>query len=87
MLISQLVFLLFVLLVGGSQNLRFYWNQYLSKAHILVFVVDSADGSRLHVARQELHCLLAEDPQLPLIVLANKQVSPLLSFTCYILKL
>ncbi|XP_025031487.1 ADP-ribosylation factor-like protein 10 isoform X3 [Python bivittatus] len=34
---------------------------------------DSADGPRLHIARQELHCLLAEDPQLPLIVLANKQ--------------
>ncbi|XP_070595074.1 ADP-ribosylation factor-like protein 10 isoform X2 [Erythrolamprus reginae] len=59
--------------VGGSQNLRFYWNQYLSKAHILVFVVDSADGPRLQIARQELHCLLAEDPRLPLIVLANKQ--------------
>ncbi|XP_053145819.1 ADP-ribosylation factor-like protein 10 isoform X1 [Hemicordylus capensis] len=59
--------------VGGSKNLRFYWNQYLSKAHVLVFVVDSADGPRLPAARQELHCLLAEDPQLPLIVLANKQ--------------
>ncbi|XP_053145820.1 ADP-ribosylation factor-like protein 10 isoform X2 [Hemicordylus capensis] len=35
--------------------------------------VDSADGPRLPAARQELHCLLAEDPQLPLIVLANKQ--------------
>uniref|UniRef100_A0A670IKG3 ARF like GTPase 10 n=1 Tax=Podarcis muralis TaxID=64176 RepID=A0A670IKG3_PODMU len=60
--------------VGGSQNLRSYWNHYLSKAHVLVFVVDSADGLRLHTARQELHGLLAEDPQLPLIVLANKQV-------------
>ncbi|XP_042309689.1 ADP-ribosylation factor-like protein 10 [Sceloporus undulatus] len=59
--------------VGGSQNLRFYWNYYLSKAHVLVFVVDSADGSRLHTARQELHYLLSEDPLLPLIVLANKQ--------------
>ncbi|XP_066472107.1 ADP-ribosylation factor-like protein 10 [Tiliqua scincoides] len=59
--------------VGGSKNLRSYWNQYLSKAHILVFVVDSADGSRLSTARQELHCLLAEELQLPLIVLANKQ--------------
>ncbi|XP_048346689.1 ADP-ribosylation factor-like protein 10 [Sphaerodactylus townsendi] len=59
--------------VGGSQNLRFYWNQYLSKAHILVFVVDAADIPRLPTARQELHCLLAEDAQLPLIVLANKQ--------------
>nr|XP_008119542.1 PREDICTED: SURP and G-patch domain-containing protein 2 isoform X2 [Anolis carolinensis] len=59
--------------VGGSQNLRFYWNHYLSKAHVLVFVVDSADGSRLPIAQQELHCLLSEDSQLPLIVLANKQ--------------
>lgn len=68
---------LLVISVGGSQNLRFYWNQYLSKSHVLVFVVDSADGLRLPTARQELHCLLAEDPQLPLIVLANKQVGSL----------
>ncbi|XP_067391608.1 ADP-ribosylation factor-like protein 10 isoform X2 [Emydura macquarii macquarii] len=60
--------------VGGSQNLRFYWNQFLSQAHVLVFVVDSADGPRLPVARQELHWLLAEDPRLPLVVLANKQM-------------
>uniref|UniRef100_K7G4P5 ARF like GTPase 10 n=1 Tax=Pelodiscus sinensis TaxID=13735 RepID=K7G4P5_PELSI len=59
--------------LGGSQNLRFYWNQYLSQAHVLVFVVDSADGPRLPTARQELHCLLAEDQRLPLVVLANKQ--------------
>ncbi|XP_054832773.1 ADP-ribosylation factor-like protein 10 [Eublepharis macularius] len=59
--------------VGGSQNLRSYWNHYLSKAHILVFVVDAADSPRLPAARQELHCLLAEDAQLPLIVMANKQ--------------
>ncbi|XP_074865770.1 ADP-ribosylation factor-like protein 10 isoform X2 [Carettochelys insculpta] len=59
--------------LGGSQNLRFYWNQYLRHSHVLVFVVDSADGPRLPTARQELHCLLAEDLQLPLIILANKQ--------------
>ncbi|CAM4598457.1 ADP-ribosylation factor-like protein 10 [Caretta caretta] len=59
--------------LGGSQNLRFYWNQYLSQAHVLVFVVDSSDGPRLPTARQELHWLLAEDPRLPLVVLANKQ--------------
>ncbi|KAL8212160.1 UNVERIFIED_CONTAM: hypothetical protein K2H54_040000 [Gekko kuhli] len=59
--------------VGGSQNLRSYWNHFLSKAHILVFVVDATDSPRLPAARQELHCLLAEDAQLPLIVLANKQ--------------
>uniref|UniRef100_A0A8C8RX44 ADP ribosylation factor like GTPase 10 n=1 Tax=Pelusios castaneus TaxID=367368 RepID=A0A8C8RX44_9SAUR len=59
--------------VGGSQNLRFYWNQFLRQAHMLVFVVDSTDGPRLPTARKELHWLLAEDPQLPLVILANKQ--------------
>ncbi|XP_040261506.1 ADP-ribosylation factor-like protein 10 [Bufo bufo] len=59
--------------VGGSQNLRTYWNQYLKKAHIMVFVVDSTDDIRLQLARHELHRLLEEAPLLPLVVLANKQ--------------
>ncbi|KAM4653567.1 ADP-ribosylation factor-like protein 10 isoform 1-T2 [Amazona ochrocephala] len=59
--------------VGGSQNLRAYWPHYVSHAHVLVFVVDSVDRSRLATARQELHMLLAIEPQLPLVVLANKQ--------------
>ncbi|NXY77948.1 ARL9 protein, partial [Glareola pratincola] len=59
--------------VGGSQNLRSYWPHYLSEAHVLVFVVDSVDRSRLLTARQELHALLATEPRLPLVVLANKQ--------------
>ncbi|KAM3924286.1 ADP-ribosylation factor-like protein 10 [Leptodactylus fuscus] len=59
--------------VGGSQNLRTYWNQYLKKTHILVFVVDSTDDIRLQLARHELHRLLEEAPRLPLMVLANKQ--------------
>ncbi|NXD76358.1 ARL10 protein, partial [Halcyon senegalensis] len=59
--------------VGGSQNLRAYWHHYLSQADVLVFVVDSVDRSRLLTARQELHTLLSAEPQLPLVVLANKQ--------------
>ncbi|NXL07794.1 ARL10 protein, partial [Mesembrinibis cayennensis] len=59
--------------VGGSQNLRAYWPHYLSQADVLVFVVDSVDRSRLLTARQELHALLAAEPRLPLVVLANKQ--------------
>ncbi|NWI17094.1 ARL10 protein, partial [Crypturellus soui] len=59
--------------VGGNQNLRSYWPHYLRQAHVLVFVVDSVDRSRLVTARQELHALLAEEPRLPLVVLANKQ--------------
>lgn len=60
--------------MGGSQSLRAYWHHYLSQAHVLVFVVDSVDRSRLLTARQELHALLAAEPRLPLVVLANKQV-------------
>uniref|UniRef100_A0A8C6Z089 ARF like GTPase 10 n=1 Tax=Nothoprocta perdicaria TaxID=30464 RepID=A0A8C6Z089_NOTPE len=63
--------------VGGNQNLRSYWPHYLSQAHVLVFVVDSVDRSRLVTARRELHALLAEEPRLPLVVLANKQVGEL----------
>ncbi|OCT88658.1 hypothetical protein XELAEV_18017287mg [Xenopus laevis] len=59
--------------VGGSHNLRTYWKQYLKNAHIIVFVVDSTDSRRIHLARQELHQLLHEEPDLPLMVLANKQ--------------
>ncbi|NXI39527.1 ARL10 protein, partial [Galbula dea] len=59
--------------VGGSQNLRAYWHHFLSQAHVLVFVVDSVDRSRLLTARQELHTLLAMEPRLPLVILANKQ--------------
>ncbi|NWR72152.1 ARL10 protein, partial [Centropus unirufus] len=59
--------------VGGSRNLRAYWPDYLSHADVLVFVVDSVDRSRLLTARRELHALLAAEPQLPLVVLANKQ--------------
>lgn len=61
--------------VGGSQNLRTYWSHYLKNAHIMVFVVDSTDDKRLQLARQELHRLLEEATQLPLMVLANKQVN------------
>ncbi|XP_063784065.1 ADP-ribosylation factor-like protein 10 [Pseudophryne corroboree] len=59
--------------VGGSLNLRTYWNQYLKNADIMVFVVDSTDDKRLQLARHELHRLLEEAPRLPLMVLANKQ--------------
>ncbi|KAJ1126513.1 hypothetical protein NDU88_004920 [Pleurodeles waltl] len=59
--------------VGGSLNLRSYWNLYLKKAAVLVFVLDSANHQRLLLARQELHHLLEDAGELPLVVLANKQ--------------
>lgn len=48
---------------------------YLAKALMLVFVVDAARPKLFPVAKQHLHQLLASDPRLPLMVLANKQVS------------
>ena len=60
--------------VGGGEDLRRYWSEYLLKTHVLVYVVDSSDRSRLPLARAELHRLLKVDAQLPVVVLGNKQV-------------
>ncbi|XP_006873537.1 PREDICTED: ADP-ribosylation factor-like protein 10 [Chrysochloris asiatica] len=59
--------------IGGSQNLRFYWKEFVNEVDVLVFIVDSADRLRLQWARQELHKLLDKDPDLPVVVVANKQ--------------
>lgn len=48
---------------------------YMPKALMLVFVVDASRPRLFPVAKQHLHQLLASDPRLPLMVLANKQVS------------
>ncbi|XP_062044645.1 ADP-ribosylation factor-like protein 10 isoform X1 [Lepus europaeus] len=60
--------------IGGNQNLRFYWKEFVNEVDVLVFMVDSADRLRLPWARQELHRLLDKDPDLPVVVVANKQV-------------
>lgn len=59
--------------IGGKENLRAYWPRYMSKAMVLVFVVDSSDAEHFPLARKHLHELLANDPLLPLVLLANKQ--------------
>lgn len=63
--------------VGGSQNLRFYWKEFVNEVDVLVFMVDSTDRLRLPWARQELQRLLDKDPDLPVVVVANKQVRTL----------
>lgn len=62
--------------IGGKEELRPYWQRYLSKALLLVFVVDSSDPQLFPVTKKHLHELLASDPRLPLMVLANKQDLP-----------
>ena len=61
--------------VGGGEDLRRYWSEYLSRTHVLVYVVDSSDRSRLPLAKTELHRLLRVEPQLPVVILGNKQVN------------
>lgn len=48
---------------------------YMPKALMLVFVVDASHPQLFPIAKQHLHELLASHPRLPLMVLANKQVS------------
>ncbi|XP_061818650.2 ADP-ribosylation factor-like 10 [Nerophis lumbriciformis] len=62
--------------IGGGKELRQYWSEYLIRTHILVYVVDSSDRSRFHLAKSELHHLLKGQPQLPVVILCNKQDKP-----------
>ncbi|XP_012376579.2 ADP-ribosylation factor-like protein 9 [Dasypus novemcinctus] len=59
--------------IGGSEPFRSYWETYLSKGLLLIFVVDSADHNRLPEAKKYLHQLIGANPVLPLVVFANKQ--------------
>ncbi|XP_026772345.3 ADP-ribosylation factor-like protein 9 isoform X1 [Pangasianodon hypophthalmus] len=62
--------------IGGEEKLRDYWPVYLKKARVLVFVLDAADSTRFPLAKTSLHRLLASEPFLPLVLLANKQDLP-----------
>lgn len=59
--------------IGGKEELRPYWQRYLSKALLLVFVVDSSKPELFTLAKKHLHELLASDPTLPVMVLSHKQ--------------
>ncbi|KAF7475888.1 hypothetical protein GHT09_013132 [Marmota monax] len=59
--------------IGGSKPFRSYWEMYLSKGLLLIFVVDSADHNRLPEAKKFLHQLTEANPILPLVVFAHKQ--------------
>jgi GTPase SAR1 family protein len=47
--------------VGGQKSLRSYWRNYFESTDGLVWVVDSADRSRMSDCKQELHSLLMEE--------------------------
>ncbi|XP_072108240.1 ADP-ribosylation factor-like protein 9 isoform X2 [Mobula birostris] len=59
--------------IGGGESVRRCWSSHLPGAKAVVYVVDSADPTRMPLAKQELHQLVQRDPTLPVVVLANKQ--------------
>jgi ADP-ribosylation factor protein 1 len=64
--------------VGGQDKLRKLWRYYYRGTDALIFVVDSNDTERIHVAREELHKLMEEDEikNACVLIWANKQDLP-----------
>ena len=70
------------ILVGGAENMRRYWNNFITDTCVLVFVVDSTDSEkRLSLAFDEFHKLLGDDrlKNIPFVIVAAKQVHCLYS--------
>uniref|UniRef100_K7EZQ3 ADP-ribosylation factor-like protein 11 n=2 Tax=Pelodiscus sinensis TaxID=13735 RepID=K7EZQ3_PELSI len=64
--------------VGGQDKLRASWKDYLEDTDALIFVLDSADKTRLPEAMAELEKVLNNINMIgvPVLVLANKQELP-----------
>ncbi len=60
--------------MGGQTDFRKLWNNELSDAKVVVFVVDVADEKRFDEAKKELHSLKTQIQKhnIDLIILANK---------------
>jgi ADP-ribosylation factor-like protein 1 len=61
--------------LGGQDTIRPYWRCYYPNTDAIIFVVDSCDKDRLHIAKQELMAMLDEEElkDAILLVFANKQ--------------
>ncbi|XP_070540664.1 ADP-ribosylation factor-like protein 3 [Ptychodera flava] len=64
--------------IGGKENVRSYWENFIVGTEVLLFVVDSADTERFDLAKEELGKLLADArlTGVPAIIIANKQDVP-----------
>ncbi|XP_060554716.1 uncharacterized protein LOC132715683 [Ruditapes philippinarum] len=64
--------------VGGQDKIRQLWRHYFQNTEGLIYVVDSADQSRMAEAREELMGILDSEEMrgVPLCILANKQDLP-----------
>eukprot|EP00602_Paraphysomonas_sp_CaronLab_P001849 CAMPEP_0185019462 /NCGR_PEP_ID=MMETSP1103-20130426/2074_1 /TAXON_ID=36769 /ORGANISM="Paraphysomonas bandaiensis, Strain Caron Lab Isolate" /LENGTH=140 /DNA_ID=CAMNT_0027549789 /DNA_START=240 /DNA_END=659 /DNA_ORIENTATION=+ len=63
--------------LGGQARMRSMWEKYYTEANAVVFVVDSADVSRLEEAKVAFDGVLDDEPltssNTPVITFANKQ--------------
>lgn len=61
--------------VGGQDQIRPLWRHYFTGTQALIYVVDSADRSRISESKQELNRILSDREMKRCIVLvfANKQ--------------
>ena len=64
--------------VGGQDKIRALWRHYYENTDALIWIIDSADESRLSESRDELHRVLSEDllRNASILVMANKQDMP-----------
>ena len=63
--------------VGGQEKVRPLWKSYTRATDAVIYVVDSTDTERLEEAKLELHRIMrsVDNVGVPLLVIANKQVS------------
>lgn len=61
--------------LGGQDKIRPLWRHYYRNCDGLIYVVDSSDRDRMHIAKDELHVMLAQEElaDVALLVFANKQ--------------
>ncbi|XP_063986831.1 ADP-ribosylation factor-like protein 2 [Diachasmimorpha longicaudata] len=64
--------------IGGGDDTRKYWSNFLQDTDLLVFLVDAANSAKLAVAVQMLKQLLGDQrmDSVPILVVANKQDDP-----------
>ncbi|CEO96245.1 hypothetical protein PBRA_004916 [Plasmodiophora brassicae] len=64
--------------LGGSPRFREMWPRYVRGAHVVVFVVDSANAGEMSIAKQELHAIMSHPrmKHIPVLVMANKSDLP-----------
>ena len=60
--------------IGGQGQLRVLWKHYFPNTDGLIYIVDSADTSRIEESKQELFRLLEDEDLrgIPVLVFANK---------------